>query len=68
MDTLVSLLKIDNKVLASYVSHKGQSANRTDFFWFEFGSVWVHFSRVGSGSIRFEYTSKKSVRVRFGSV
>jgi hypothetical protein len=34
---------------------------------FGFGSVRIHFSRVGSGSVRFECIFKKSVRVRFGS-
>jgi hypothetical protein len=60
-----------------------QRANRTDFFWFEFGSVRfvffskrrfefgsvrLHFWNTGSGSVRFDWIFKKLVRVRFGSV
>jgi hypothetical protein len=35
---------------------------------FEFGSVRIHFSKVGSSSVRFDCVFKKSVRVRFGSI
>jgi len=47
--------------------HTHQSPNRTDFCWFEFGSVRLHFLKFGSGSVRFELVFWEPVRVRFGS-
>jgi len=44
-----------------------QRANRTDFFWFEFGSVRLFFLKAGLSSVRFDFIFEKPVRVRFGS-
>ncbi len=51
-----------------FASGTYQRANRTDFFWFEFGSVRLFFLKAGSSSVRFDFIFEKPVRVRFGSI